>query len=139
MNVWVFIILLGLGNCQSLPKFEHQRRSQPNNSYIYYYDIRDGDSSLRCVTDKVTCCNSSTVGGWRDEQGEPVYEGADGTSCVYVTRGYGVISLHRKWGCSDHTSGLWRCDIPDSSGEMQSLYIYISSRAPYGKGFSLQY
>ena len=45
--------------------------------------------------------------------------------CIYVTRGDGVISLHRKRGCTDHTSGLWRCDIPDSSGEMQSLYAYI--------------
>ena len=139
MNVCVFIILLGLGNCQSLPKFEHQRRSQPNNSYIYYPDIRDREQTLKCVTDNVNCCNSSDVVNWRDERGEPVYEGADGTSCLYVTRGDGVISLHRKRGCSDHTSGLWRCDIPDSSGEIQSLYIYISSRAPYGKGFSLQY
>ena len=131
MNVWVFIFVLGLGNCQSLPKFEHQRRSLSNNSYIYYPDIGDGDSSLKCVTDNVNCCNSSDVGGWRDERGEPVYEGADGITCLYVTRGDGVISLHRKRLCTNHTSGLWRCDIPDSSGEMQSLYIYIGDKISY--------
>ena len=44
-----------------------------------------------------------------------------------------MIGLHRKMrGCSDHTSGLRRCDIPDSSGEMRSLYIYISNRRSYG-------
>ena len=137
MNVCVFIILLGLGNCQSLPKFEHQRSSLSNNSFIYHRDIDDGDQTLKCVTDNVNCCNSSIVGGWRDESGRPVYEGADGTTCLYVTRGYGVISLHRKRGCYDHTSGLWRCNIPDSSGRMQSLYVYISDYSAYGKGLGL--
>ena len=138
MNVCVFIILLGLGNCQSLPKFEHQRSSLPNNSFIYYHDIDDGDQTLKCVTDNVNCCNSSIVGGWRDESGRPVYEGADGTTCLYVTRGDGVISLNRDRSCtSDHTSGLWRCDIPDSSGKMQSLYVYISDYSAYGKGLGL--
>ena len=138
MNVCVFIILLGLGNCQSLPKFEHQRRSLSNNSYIYYPDISDGDQTLKCVTDNVNCCNSSIVGGWRDVRGEPVYEGADGTTCLYVTRGDGVISLNRDRSCtSDHTSGLWRCNIPDPSGKMQSLYVYISDYRAYGKGLGL--
>ena len=131
MNAWVFIFLLGLGNCQSLPKFEHERKFLSNNSFIYHRDIDDGDQTLKCVTDNVNCCNSSNVGGWTDESGRPVYEGADGTTCLYVTRGDGVISLHRKKGCSDHTSGLWRCDIPDSSGEMKSLYMYIGILRSY--------
>ena len=128
MTVVLFILLLSLlslGNCQSLPHFEHKPYPLSNNSYIYYNDIGDGDYALKCVTDSVNCCNNSAVGGWRDESGRPVYQGADGTTCLYVTRGDGVISLHHKRGCTDHTSGLWRCDIPDSSGEMQSLYAYI--------------
>ena len=136
MNVWVFIILLSLGNCQSLPKFEHQRSSLSNNSFIYHRDI-DRDQTLKCVTDNVNCCNDYNVGGWTDERGRPVYEGADGTTCLYATRGYGVISLSRNRSCIYHTSGLWRCDIPDSSGEMQSLYIYISDYSAYGKGLGL--
>ena len=125
---WVICVPLSvLVDTQSLLHFKHGRRNLSNNSYIYYRDISDGDSSLSCVTDNVNCCNSSDVVNWRDWEGEPVYEGADGTTCLYVTRGDGVISLHRKIRCtSDHTSGLWRCDIPDSSGEMQSLYVYIS-------------
>ena len=47
-------------------------------------------------------------------------------------QGYGVISLNRNRGCIDHTSGLWSCDIPDSSGKMQSLYIYISNTKSHG-------
>ena len=133
MTVVLFILLLSLvslGNCQSLPQFEHDGLGLSNNSFIYYIDIGEQDRALNCVTDSVNCCDNSTVGGWRDESGRPVYVGADGTTCLYVTRGAGVISLHRN--CSDHTSGLWRCDTPDSSGEMQSLYIYISDRKSHG-------
>jgi hypothetical protein len=122
MTVVLFILLLSLvslGNCQSLPQFKHFELDLSNNSFIYYIDIGDDSRnlSLKCVTDSDNCCNNSTVGGWRDESGRPVYQGADGTTCLYVTRGDGVISLHRKRGCTGHTSGLWRCDIPDSSGE----------------------
>ena len=124
------VALLSVLKCQSLPQFEHDGYNLSNNSYIYSPDIGDGRYALKCVTGSDNCCNNSTVGGWRDESGRPVYQGADGTTCLYVTRGDGVISLHRN--CSDHTSGLWRCDIPDSSGEMQSLYIYISNRISYG-------
>ena len=119
-------------SCQALLQFEQERYFLSNNSYIYYNDIGDGDRALKCMTDSDNCCNNTDVGGWRDESGRPAYQGADGTTCLYVTRGYGVISLHRKRGCTGHTSGLWRCDIPDSSGEMQSLYIYISNRRSYG-------
>ena len=126
------VALLLVVNCQSLPHFKHDRRYLSNNSYIFYPDISVGDSgALKCVINNDNCCNSSNVGGWRDERGEPVHERADGTSCLYVTRGDGVISLHRKRGCSDHTSGLWRCHIPDSSGEMQSLYVYIGDKRGY--------
>ena len=127
MSVVLFMLLLSLGNCQSLPQLEHDRQFLPNNSFIYYPDIGDyGDRTFDCVTDSVNCCNNTDVDGWRDERERPVYQGADGTTCLYVTRGDGVISLNRKRdNCTGHTSGLWRCDITDSSGEMQSLYGYI--------------
>ena len=117
---WVICVPLSvLVDTQSLLHFKHERRNVSNNSYIFILDISDRDSAtLKCVVQNMNCCNNSTVGGWRDWEGEPVYEGANGTTCLYVTRGDGVISLHRKRLCTDHTSGLWRCDIPDSSGEM---------------------
>ena len=130
--VVLFCVLLAILKAQSLPHLKHLGGILYNNSFIYYTNISVGDSALKCVTDSDNCCYNSTVGGWRDESGRPVYQGVDGTTCLYVTRGDGVISLHRKGNCSDHTSGLWRCDIPDSSGEMQSLYIYISSDSVSG-------
>ena len=40
---------------------------------------------------------------------------------IYITRENGTVSLNRITGGS---SGMWRCDIPDSSGVMQNMYIY---------------
>ena len=92
------------------------------------------DGGLKCVTDSDGCCNDTNVSNWRDERRELVQEGADDGTCLYVTRGDGVINLNRRNSdCIPPTSGLWRCDIPDSSGEIQSLYIYISSNESYGK------
>ena len=77
------ISLTVLDDCQDLPQFDG---NLSNNSYFYYPDIGDRDRALKCVTDNVSCCsNNSTVGGWRDESGRPVYQGADGTTCLYVT------------------------------------------------------
>ena len=127
------LVVLSIGNsCLSLPELRLYPRSLSNNSYIWYPDIGSGVFRLECVTDNEMCCNGSEVEGWRDERGRPVHEGLNETLCLYVTTGYGVISLKRKLGCSNHTSGLWRCDIPDSSGEIQSLYVYISDDEKYG-------
>ena len=117
-------------NCQAQPHFDYDGGfTLPNNSLYLYNDIGAGDFSLKCVTDSVNCCNGSDVGNWRDERGRPVQQGADGASCLYVTRGDGVVSLNRKRDlCNLNTSGLWRCD-----GEMQSLFIYIAHHDSYGK------
>ena len=129
-NICILIFYNVVVNCQSLPQFEYLGNSLGNNSFVGYID----GAVLMCLTNSSTgCCNNSNAGGWRDERGRPVEEGANGTSCLYVTRGDGVISLHSKSGCTNYTSGLWRCDIPDSSGEMQSLYAYISSDSNNGK------
>ena len=120
-------------SCKSLPLFVYRGEPLSNNSFIKYNVINEEDS-LKCVTNtSIDCCNDTSVGNWRDVRGSPVQEGRDGTSCLYATRGDGEISLNRKSGCTDHTSGLWRCDIPDFIGDMQSLYIYISNDTSDGR------
>ena len=125
--------LVTLASSQSLPRFQIREENLTNNSYILSSNISREHDALKCVTDNVNCCNDSDVGNWRDERGRPVHQGADGATCLYVTRGQGVISLNRRRGCTPETSGLWRCDIPDSSEEMQSIYIYINNKKSYGK------
>ena len=133
--LWLFIpiISVGLVSCQLQPYFESDRRILTNNSYIYYANISDRDSALKCITDSDNCCNDSHVGNWRDERGRAVQQGADEATCLYVTRGHGVVSLNHKSDCIPESSGLWRCDIPDSSEVMQSIYIYISNDTTSGK------
>ena len=72
--LWVFIpiISVGLVSCQLQPHFESDGRILTNNSYIYYANISDGDSALKCVTDSDNCCNDTHAGNWRDERGRAV-------------------------------------------------------------------
>ena len=135
------VLILLIATCWSQPRFEHPSVTVSNNSYIFYEkiiyfeDMNEEDDGLKCVTNmSIDCCHDTNVANWRDERGELVQEGADDGTCLYVTRGDGVISLNRRNSdCIPATSGLWRCDIPDSSGEIQSLYIYISNDESYGK------
>ena len=88
------------------------------------------NNSLRCVTDYSDCCSGSEsgMGNWYDEQGMEVHVGAGGyLSDLYVTRGDGVVYLNRK-NMRGGQSGMWRCDIPDSTGTTQSIYIYTGTR-----------
>ena len=113
-------------SCNSL-WFENRNIELTNNSYIYYTSISDGDNALKCVTDHPDCCTDSDDGDWRDETGTVVHQGPDDSSCLYVTRGPGEISLNRSSNCIPDTSGLWRCDIAESNDEIQSIYIYIGN------------
>ena len=134
-SMWIiFVVSFVLANSQPLPRVESGNTQRlTNNSYIYYASISDGDIALKCVTDNHNCCNDSDVVNWRDERGRAVHQGADGATCFYVIRQRKVISLNRKSDCTPETSGLWRCDIPDSSEVMQSIYIYISNDTTSGK------
>ena len=124
------VAIVAAVNCQPVLRFEHDNGVLPNNSYITYTQISTGDRALKCVTDSADCCTDPDVGNWTYERGRAVQQGADentnGDTCPYVTRGQGEVSLNRNSTCYPDF-GLWRCDIPDSSGVIQSMYIYIGS------------
>ena len=130
------LLLLSLGeivavNSQSYPQFEFRENVLINNSYIFRGNISEGQNdSLHCVTDNSDCCNNGQ-GNWYDVTGGEVQQGPDGDSNLYVTRGDGVVYLNRRRGGQ---SGMWRCDIPDSNGVQQSIYIYLGtlSRGIFG-------
>ena len=115
-------------NNQTYPRFEFRGNALTNNSYVSRGPVNSPtaigegvDNSLHCVTDYVNCCNSgSGMGNWYDTTGVEVSDQADGDSDSYVTRGDGVVYLNRRRGGQ---SGMWRCDIPDNSGQTQSIYI----------------
>ena len=134
-SLWmVFVVSVALANSQPFPRFKYEgTRRLTNNSYIYYASIFDDFTALKCVTDNHNCCTDSDDGNWRDERGRAVHQEVDGATCFYVTRQRKVINLNHKRDCIPDTSGVWRCDIPDSSELMQSIYIYISNDTTSGK------
>ena len=106
---------------QPYPRFQHSSNTYLNNSFIDRGVISQ-ESTLQCVTNHTPCCGAAD-GGWRDPQGAVVQEGVQGATDFYVTRtSSGMINLHR---ISGGASGMWRCDIPDSNGDMQMIYIYL--------------
>ena len=120
------LVLVVIARSQSYyPQFEIKGDVLVNNSFIVRPRIGEGhNDSLHCVTDNSDCC-SNGEGDWYDETGGEVQQGQVGDSDrVYVTRGDEVVYLNRRRG---GTSGMWRCDIPDSTGVLQSIYIYLGT------------
>ena len=119
------VVLVAGVRSQSYPHFELGRAILRNNTFVFRGSIGEGqDISLHCVTDNSECCTNGQ-GNWYDERGDGVHQGSDGNSDLYVTRGPGVVYLNRGTGGS---VGLWRCDVPDSNGVQQSIYIYLGTR-----------
>ena len=125
----VSLVIVAVVNSQSYPRFEIKGDVLTNNSFIVRgppVNIGEGQNdSLHCVTDNSDCCNNGQ-GNWYDVRGGEVQQGPDGDSNLYVTRGDGVVYLNRRRG---EQSGMWRCDIPDSNGVQQSIYIYLGTSA----------
>ena len=124
-HLLLVIALVAAVNSQSYPRFDIRGDVLVNNSFILRPYIGEGhNDSLHCVTDNSDCC-SNGEGNWYGVTGGEVQQGSLGDSDrVYVTRGDGVVYLNRRRG---GTSGMWRCDIPDSNGVQQSIYIYLGT------------
>ena len=127
--VSIIFTLVVFVHCRAnYPLFKFRDTSFTNNSYVFRGNVSVGvDNSLKCVTDYSECCGGagSGVGNWFDKDGNKVHQGAGSDADLYVTRGEGAVYLNRKNG---GTSGMWRCDIPDSDGLIQSIYIYLGTR-----------
>jgi len=135
-TAYLLCAVLTLVRCQLYPRFEFKNRTLINNSYVFRGDVREGNDALKCVTDNADCCTDPDVGNWTDETGGAVHQGASGATTIYVTRGDGVVSLNRIRG---GTAGMWRCDILDSSGVMQSIYIYTGTDRAGELSYSFQF
>ena len=123
MCLLLLMCVLGIHG-QFYPRFQHNAVTYLNNSFIDQSIIGQNDSALLCVTDHTPCCDAND-GGWWDPQGVVVQEEIMGATDVYVTRtSTGQIKLNR---ISEGASGMWRCDIPDSSGDTQRMYIYLGN------------
>ena len=97
-----------------------------NNSVVTITDIGTGSAALICTTTRIGCCLSTDGSHWYFPDGSTVQR-TDTT--YYRTRtiadlgGGGTVVLNRNPGAT--TTGVFRCDIPDDSGYLQSIYVGI--------------
>ena len=98
-------------------------------------DIGEGDNALLCITSLTACCQppytgeiGAVMGNWYFPNGTGVPSAViNATSEVqwdfYRTRGRSVVLLHRRRGGEN---GIYRCEIPDALGVMQTIYIEVT-------------
>ena len=96
-----------------------------NNSVVNITDIGTDSAALICTTTRPGCCLSTDGSHWYFPDGSAVQR--TGTT-YYRTRtisavGGGTVRLHRNSGAT--LTGVFHCDIPDGSGNLQSLYVGI--------------
>ena len=128
----VYDILIDV-NVQTFPGasgvwFSLRNITYQNNSCVTLEDIGEGDDALLCVTNLTTCClppytveNGSVLGDWFSPNGTRVC-GEDDQWDSCRNRGQMVIRLNRQRG---GVEGIYRCEIPDSTNILQTIYIGV--------------
>lgn len=96
----------------------------PNGSAISLSSIGQDDSALRCLTNGTCCIPPNRAGEFYYPDGSKVNTQATGED-FYRNRGEMMIRLHRRNGAASPT-GLYKCVIPDSSGELMTLHITLN-------------
>ena len=94
-------------------------------------DIGEGDDALLCRTNQTACCRPPYIGemrpalgNWFFPNGSRVPSASGMNLDISRTRGQMVVSMnHRRGG----VEGIYRCEIPDTFGFIQTLYIGVYS------------
>ena len=98
--------------------------SYPSGSTVLRTDIGEGDAALRCTTDRAGCCTGERAGEFYYPDGTQVPVSLnDLTRTYYRNRFSGGITLNRR--DNGTITGEFRCAIPNPSGTMVNLFIYI--------------
>ena len=95
-----------------------------NNSIVTRTDIGTGGAALLCTTTYTPCCSSANRDTqWYFPDGSQVVN--NGGLPYYRRRSSnpGTVLLHRN--TQGTTTGIFRCDIPDVSGVLQSILVGI--------------
>ena len=109
-------------------RFSVGGRTYPNNSVISLWNVGEDDKALFCITDYIQCCSMPPYrqGEFYYPSGERVGILATGDG-MYRNRGNQEIRLNRKKDVMSPT-GRFRCDLPNTDGIIQSIYINLSRK-----------
>ena len=113
----------------------HNGGFYPNNTILNIDDVEEDTLALMCFTNNPTCCGdkSNRQGEWYLPNSTIVgRSNGTGNPSVYRNRGPSVLRLHKR---SPAMAGLYHCEIPDGSGQNQSIYVGLypasQGRSPY--------
>ena len=115
MAIYTFVIIHTV-------KFMLGGKTYLNNTIVLMSDIGEDNDALLCMTDRSDCCDGSRVGEFYYPDNTAV--GFSSTNSLYRNRGPQVVRLNRRGNALSPT-GVYRCQIPDSIGRMQNIYINI--------------
>ena len=133
MGVYLrYVIFIRVGGCYKVCVFvcaagiglTLNNVSYTNNSVVNITDIGTGSAALICTTTYRPCCLSANQETqWYLPNGTQLSNA--NTQPYYRTRSRspGVVYLNRNPGAT--TTGVFHCDIPDASGDLQSIYVGI--------------
>ena len=102
-----------------------------NHGIVTITDISENEPLL-CVTDSIDCCSREpgvSNGQWYFPDGSAVPD--ESGDNFYQASVFAAVRLHR---INDMTNGIYRCDIPDTMGNNQTLHIGIYNNGA-GKQF----
>ena len=107
--------------------FELKGVRYDNNSAVNIYAIGEGDNALLCKTNKQDCCGTlpNRFGEFYYPNGVRVSIRIAG-QVFYRNRGDQHIRLNRRDGASSPT-GKYFCEIPDTNGVTQKIFINIDA------------
>ena len=95
-----------------------------NNSIVTRTDIGTYSAALLCTTTYSPCCSSRNIETqWFFPDGNQVVN--DGGLPYYRSRSSNPGTLLLNRNPEGTTTGIFRCDILDASGDTQSLYVTI--------------
>ena len=104
----------------------------PNNSLLAL--DRLVNDPLHCITDLSPCCDTNRSGNWFPPEGtDPVSTFANSTELYQSWGDDQSIRLHSSNQTDPMGSGLYSCEVPDSNGDMQILYVGVYSNITAGK------
>ena len=92
-------------------------------------DIGENDDALLCRTNQTACCHDhytemrGALGNWYFPNGSRI-PGGDMNLDISRGRGQMVVHMNRRRG---GVEGIYRCEIPDTFGFIQTLYIGVYS------------
>ena len=89
-------------------------------------DIGEDDDALLCMTNLTACCQrpyTGAIGNWFFPNGTRVPSPGSNWD-FHRTRGQMVVGMHHRRGGAQ---GIYRCEIPDTFGFTQTIYIGVYS------------